>query len=124
MESLLYAAAVLILIISLVHSVLGEKYIIARLLRRDNLPRLFGSDVFTRRTLRCAWHLTTVAWLGFAAILVAMARPALDTSTLGVIIGLTFLLHFLIAIIGTRGKHLSWIVFLGIAVCAVIATRG
>ena len=36
-----------------------------------DLPRLFGSDWFTRRTLRFAWHITSVAWLGFAALLVA-----------------------------------------------------
>lgn len=124
MHSLLYFAAGLILVIGFVHSVLGEKYIIARLLRRDDLPQLFGSADFTRRTLRCAWHLTTVAWLGLAAVLVSLARPSPDGAMLAAIVGVTFLLHFLVALIGTRGRHLSWIIFLGVAVCALIVAGG
>lgn len=38
---------------------------LVRLFRRADLPHLFGSDLFTRRTLRLAWHLTSVARLGF-----------------------------------------------------------
>jgi hypothetical protein len=35
--------------VGLAHSCLGERAILIRLFRRPNLPRLFGSDVFTRR---------------------------------------------------------------------------
>ncbi|MEM1081459.1 MAG: hypothetical protein AAGH65_07740 [Pseudomonadota bacterium] len=41
-----------------------------RLFRQDNLPKWLGSDAFTKNTLRLAWHDTTVAWFGFAALLV------------------------------------------------------
>lgn len=57
----LTAAAVLLLLIGLAHSYLGERYIFVRLFRLE-LTKLFGSDWFTERTLRFAWHLTTVAW--------------------------------------------------------------
>ena len=54
-------AAVLIGGTAVAHSVLGERYILVRLFRRENLPRLFGSDELTKRTLRFAWHLTSVS---------------------------------------------------------------
>lgn len=124
MKTLLYLAAVLAFGIGVIHSVLGEKYILTRLFRRDNLPKLFGSPDFTIRTLRFAWHLTTLAWWGFAAILVLMAHPPLVISTVGTVIGCIFLAHFLLALIGSRGKHLSWIIFLVIGLSTIYASRG
>ena len=70
----LLVAATLLAVTAAAHSVLGERYILVRLFRRDDLPRLFGSDAFTKRTLRFAWHLTTIAWFGLAAILEALAQ--------------------------------------------------
>jgi hypothetical protein len=65
------AAAVLLVAIGAAHSYLGERYILIRLFRlfRRDLPKLFGSDWFTKRTLRFAWHITTVMFWGFAALL-------------------------------------------------------
>lgn len=59
----------LIFFVGLAHSFLGEKFIVRRLLRLD-LPKLFDSDSFTKRTIRFAWHLTTIAWWGFAVLLI------------------------------------------------------
>jgi hypothetical protein len=75
-ELLLSAAALLCMLIGVAHSYLGEKYILIRLFRRDNLPKLLGSDWFTKRTLRFAWHLTSIAWWGFAALLFTIAAEA------------------------------------------------
>ena len=119
----LYLAAILVIGIGIAHSYLGERYILMRLFRRGDLPKLFGSDDFTVRTLRLAWHLTTVAWWGFAAILILLANPPVDASAVGFVIGTTFVLHFAIAIYGSRGKHLSWLVFLAIGVLTIFATR-
>ena len=52
MNGWLLAAAVLTLAVGAAHSYLGARYILIRLFRRADLPHLFGSDVFTRRTLR------------------------------------------------------------------------
>lgn len=106
--------------LGVVHSGLGERYILIRLLRRDNLPKLFGSDRFTKSTLRFAWHLTTVAWLGFAALAVALAmaesgRPA--PSARQVLAG-TALASAVVTLVGSRGRHPAWIVFLAIGVLA------
>jgi len=123
MDYLLYLAAFLATAIGIAHSYLGEHYILLRLFRRDDLPKLFGSSEFTTQTLRFAWHLTTIAWWGFAAILVVLANAPVTTSTIGLVIGCTFLVHFVIALAGSRGKHFSWPVFLAIGVLAIYATR-
>ncbi len=103
MVALLYLAAFFAFGMGIVNSLLGEKYILAPLFRRDNLPELFGSTDFTMRTLRYAWHLTTLAWLGFAAILVLMAHSPLDLKTLGSVVGCTFIAHFALAVTGSGG---------------------
>ncbi len=117
---MLLAAAALAVLIGAVHSVLGEKYILMRLFRRP-LPPLFGNDDFTRRTLRFAWHITTVAWWGFAVILCSLASHSLSQHRVLVIIGGTFAVTATIAFAGSRGRHLSWIVFSTIAVLCFIA---
>lgn len=111
MDFLLYIAAFLLVFVSFIHSYLGERFILSRLFKRDNLPKLFGSDDFTKRTLRFAWHLTSIAWLGFAAIVVALAQPELSKSVIALIISITFALHFVLALIGSKAKHLSWVLF-------------
>ncbi len=118
----LLVAAALLALTAIAHSVLGERYILIRLLRRDNLPRLFGGDWFTRRTLRFAWHLTSVAWLGFAALLVLLAGGAAPGADMLLeVIAVTFLLTSAIAALASRGRHLSWPVFLVVAVLACLA---
>ncbi|EHI9242940.1 hypothetical protein CW613_003955 [Vibrio mimicus] len=111
MDIILYMAGSLLVAVAFAHSYLGERYILIRLFKRDNLPRLFGSDDFTKRTLRFAWHLTSIAWLGMAGIIVAMVQPEIDKILVCRIIAFTFIIHFLIALFGSEGKHLSWIAF-------------
>jgi hypothetical protein len=107
-------AALLLFTLGVAHSWLGEKFILIPLFRRRNLPHLFGSDLFTKRTLRFAWHLTTIAWWGMAAILLALSSDAPVTSarTLPKVIAVTFLTSAVISFYGSRGRHLAWIVFL------------
>ncbi len=122
MEILLYIAAFLALAIGIAHSYLGERYILIRLFRRDDLPKLFGSTEFTTRTLRFAWHLTSVAWWGFAAILILLAKQSVTPRAIGLVIGCTFLVHFAIALFASGGKHLSWPIFLAIGILVIYAT--
>lgn len=106
---MLYVAAVLMTALGLAHSVLGERFILVRLFRRDNLPKLFGGTEFTERTLRFAWHFTTVLALGIAALLVQIAgRP--DAAPLAATIGWTLIVSGLLPLLHTRARHLSWVV--------------
>ena len=124
MSALLYSAAFFTFAIGITHSVLGERYILSRLFRRDNLPKLFGSTEFTTRTLRFAWHLTTIAWWGFAAILILLAEDAFTFTNISMVIGLTFLVSGIISLVASKGKHYSWVVFFfigGVSLYASIA---
>jgi hypothetical protein len=122
MRSGLLLAAALLALTAVAHSGLGERYILRRLFRRPDLPHLFGSDRFTRRTLRFAWHITSIAWLGLAGVLVVLAAdgpPPRDT--LLRVVAATFAASAAIAALGSRGRHLSWIVFTAIALLAWLA---
>jgi hypothetical protein len=113
----LLAAAGLIAALGAAHSYLGERYILIRLFRRPDLPSIFGSDLFTRRTLRFAWHLTTIVWWAVAAILVVMAgepETRLSSQIAG-IIAATALISAVVTAAFSRGRHLAWVVFLAVA---------
>ena len=113
---MLYIGSLLAVLIGFIHSFLGEKYILIRLFRRNDLPALIGSDWFTKRVLRFAWHLTTIAWWGFAAILYVMSEsgPNIRDEVLQ-ITGIVFLISGLLSAGFTNGKHISWVVFWSIA---------
>ena len=110
-------AGVLTVILGLMHSVLGEKLLLGPLFRQTEMPKLLGSSLFARRTLRMAWHLTTILLLGIGAIIIVYSRaetsPTVDWFLK--IFSLTFGLCALISLIGSRAKHFSWVVFLAIA---------
>jgi hypothetical protein len=126
-------AALLAVTISAVHSYLGERYLIQRLLKRDDLPRLLGDDTFTRRVIRFAWHLTSVAWTGMGVVLVVLANhqpsPVAVTAyesganladAVAGVIAITFLVSAVMTAVVSRLRHLAWIVFLAIGVLALV----
>ena len=123
MTIILYFAAFLAIAVGVAHSWLGERYILVRLFRRPDLPKLFGGTEFTTRTLRFVWHITSIAWWGFAALFILLARPPISAHAVGVVIGVTFLATSAVALIVSRARHLSWLVFLAIGVIAIYATR-
>jgi len=113
----LLLAAGLTVLLALAHSYLGERYILIRLLRREDLPRLFGGVDFTKQTLRFAWHLTSLAWVGFASLLVSWATTPAAGPPTGprAIVAVTFAGSGVVALLASRGRHLSWVVFFAIA---------
>lgn len=118
---MLYVAALLTFAVGLAHSVLGEKYILMRLFRRPDLPKLFGDTAFTARTLRFAWHLTTVAWWGFGAMLVLASRGLLSSVNTLLVLAATMAVTAAIILVASRGRHLAWPVFLAIAIVSLWA---
>jgi hypothetical protein len=112
------AVVTLTVLLAGAHSYLGERFILRRLFRRD-LPKLFGGPEFTRNTLRFAWHLTTVAYIGLAAVLMALPpRDGSSPSTPARVVAATFAISGVVALVGSRGRHLSWVVFFAIALFA------
>ena len=78
---MLQLAAFLIVVLGLAHSILGERYMLVRLFKRSDLPKIFGSVDFTIQTLRFAWHITTVAWFGLAALVWAASQGELSSQS-------------------------------------------
>jgi hypothetical protein len=116
MNRALVTAAILATLLAAAHSYLGERYILGRLFRRGDLPKLFGGTTFTQNTLRFAWHITSVQALGIAALLVVLSLPrSVEPWVSGWVLGATFAVSGLVALAGSRGRHLSWIVFFGMA---------
>ena len=118
---MLLLAAALIFLTGAAHSYLGERYILIRLFRREDLPRLFGGTAFTIGTLRFAWHLTTVAWWGFAYLAFAASQGPVSTDQALATVGGVALVSAAFPLYFTRGRHLSWIVFLIVGVLAFLA---
>lgn len=126
MSTPLSLAAGLFFLLGIAHSYLGERYILMRLFHRPDLPVLFGSDLFTRRTLRMAWHLTTVASWTLAALLLLTANTdaaGLSRAQVCCVGGGGALCCALVSGIGSRGRHLSWVVFLAITILLWIGAR-
>lgn len=114
-------AALLAFAVGIAHSILGERYILVRLFRRPDLPKLFGGTEFTTRTLRFAWHLTTLAWWGLAAVLLLLGASPVAPRRIALVVSLTFLASGGAALAGSRGRHLAWIVFLMIGLLGLAA---
>jgi hypothetical protein len=111
MMTLLYVAAFLAFAVGIAHSVLGEHYILIRVFRRGELPPLFGSTRSTMRVLRFAWHLTSIAWWGFAAILVLLGTQSVSSRNVARVLAAMFLITGAVTLVTSRGKHLAWLVF-------------
>ena len=124
MDNLLIIGAILVVLIGAAHSYLGEQYILVRLFRRSNFPQLFGSDTFTKQTLRFAWHLTTIAWIGLASvILIEVVVPSSEQlSTILKAISITFFISSVVTLAASKGRHFAWIVFLSISLLVWIGS--
>lgn len=118
---MLYLACVLLVLTGLAHSWLGERYLLMRLFKRPDLPRLFGGTAFTIGTLRFAWHLTTVAWWGLGALVFMAAQGEIDRQQVLTVIGATALVSAVFPIWFTRARHLSWVVFVAVGVLLLFA---
>lgn len=118
---MLLLASSFVFLTGLAHSYLGERFILMRLFRVQQLPKLIGGTAFTVGTLRFAWHLTTVAWWGVAYLLFLAAGGSLSKDQVLTVIGITSLVSAALPLYFTRGKHFSWIVFLIVGALLLVA---
>jgi len=122
-DMLLWLAALMLAICGVAHSYLGEKYVLGRLLALPNLPLLRHDVGYTRAVYRFAWHLTSVAWWAFAAILIILAlHPADALRAIAIVLALTCLIHFLVIVFTAGTRHPAWSLFLIAAVATFLAT--
>jgi len=120
---MLTIAVVLLLLMGIAHSYLGERYILIRLSKRDNLPKVLGSTAFTLGTLRFVWHLTTLAWGALAFLVYSAGQGSISTDLILTVIGFASLGSAALPLYFTRGKHLSWLVFLVVG-ALLLTARG
>ena len=125
MNTFLLAAAALVIMAGVLHSILGERLILGRL-SPDALPPVLGSAQFTRRVLRLFWHLVSVAWWGIAAMLWALAfSPGTHGArTIAIVAAATFLVSAVVALVISRGRHFSWMLLLIIAILLGVGAGG
>ncbi|KRC61818.1 hypothetical protein ASE14_13500 [Agromyces sp. Root81] len=114
---MLVIASVLMLVLAIGHSLLGERFILVPLSRQHELPRVAGAD-FPLATLRFAWHVTSVLAL---AIAIALALFAFDASVDAAIaaIGWCLIAASLLPLVFSRARHPSWLVLAAAGVLCV-----
>lgn len=122
------AAAIIAIVVALVHSILGEIMIFRRLRKKgrviptDGGERLTGPNV---RILWAGWHVLTVFGVGMAAILLRLASSArtAEHAFIAQAIAVSMLGGSLLVLIGTRGRHPGWIGLLGVALLVLLGLR-
>jgi hypothetical protein len=106
-------------VLAALHSYAGEILLLQKLLQGNDLPALNGSVSYTRVILRWAWHLTSLAWLGFAAFFLGLTQMiSYERQILVLILAGILGLSGVIVFIVTRGRHPAWIFFLVATLCA------
>jgi len=124
-------AALIAFILGIVHSYMGEKYLVSPILRSEHLvSALSGSIGLKKVALRVCWHFATIAMWGTATTLVFLSSLPLSHTSLvvGRIISLTFAAYTILVFLtpGLRlihlKRHLAWAAFLTIAILSWLGT--
>lgn len=125
MQNYLLSAGVLMILIGLAHSVIGE-ILIFRQLRAGTIVPLLAPPPLRERHLRILWanwHLTSALGWGLAALLILVAA-APDPSSYALhvrIIAIATLAGSLLVLYATRGRHPGWF---GLLIAAGLAWLG
>ncbi|WP_273360956.1 hypothetical protein [Simplicispira suum] len=128
MENTMYVAgAVLLTLVGLIHSVLGEVLIFSRMRTEGVVPTNGGSVLRERhvRILWATWHVVTVlAFLAAAAILNLTSSPSAGPGAgwMEAMVVAALLASSALVGIGTRARHPGWAGLLAVAVLVGLGT--
>jgi hypothetical protein len=120
------AAALLLIVIGLVHSVLGE-WLIFRRMRNEGFIPTNGGELLREphvRIIWATWHLVSVLGWGIATVLLWLAQATqapLTQSLIPQALSATLAASSALVLIGTKGKHPGWI---GLMVAAGLIWAG
>jgi hypothetical protein len=118
---MLWLASFLMFVAGIVHSYLGERAFLPRLLALPDLPLLRRDRGFTQRVIRAVWHLPSVYWWCAAAILaIIAAQPANPLRPIGLTLAVTIFLTGL-ACIYCGWRHPAIGIFLAAAALTAYA---
>lgn len=113
---MLETAAILLVLVGAMHSFAGGPRLISPLLRRQDFPVILGSQRNGRVTLWFGWHALTLIWWALAAVLLTMdVDKEMVGPALLIALALACGICGLATIVATRGRHLSWVLFLPLA---------
>lgn len=115
---LLLAASVLCVMTAFIHSYLGEKMLIAPLVKSSHDVM---RNPLAKQVMRFAWHWTSMLWVLVAAYLVIAAQGDIAHRPLLIGIGAFHLVAGLYDGVFTRGKHIGWIPITLIGVMVLLA---
>jgi hypothetical protein len=126
MNTCFVAAAALLFLIGLVHSLLGERLIFRRM-RKGGIVPVNGGQVLHESHVRivwASWHIVTILGWCFAMVLwwladAANAGLARSAFTVAIVAGLVGSAALVLG--GTRGRHPGWI---GLTAAALLAFAG
>jgi hypothetical protein len=120
-NTFLVIAAMLAVLVGVVHSVLGERLIfrhqprVADSARRHRWP----FDI-----LWATWHIASVMGLALAAVLWKLAatpEPSALREFLLLAVALAYAVSGVLVLLGTRGRHPGWVGLIGVAVLVWLA---
>ncbi|WP_424972718.1 hypothetical protein [Dinoroseobacter sp. S76] len=113
---MLIFAALCLCLVSFMHSGLGGRRLIDPICCLPDLPIILGSRRNTILTLKFGWHFLSLVWLVLAALLLWLEWDAagFNAAFLLILAG-HFALCGAVALIASRGRHLSWGLFLPLA---------
>ena len=122
--SMLYIAALCAVVVSLAHSILGERRLIGPMV--DNAapsPTVLKSRR-VQRILRVTWHGVSLNWIAQAAILVIVAQvaPQAQGSVIVGVIGASFLVMAGISFAASGTRHIGWPLLTAIGVAGLAAS--
>ncbi|MGM9485279.1 hypothetical protein ACS5PN_29100 [Roseateles sp. NT4] len=128
MNTWLVAAAVVIALTGLAHSVGGE-WLIFRTLRRSGVVPSGGQPVlrgYQTRILWANWHLVTVLGWALAALLLWVAQPGPRAASGGIIergVVVALLTGGSLVLWSNRGRHPGWIALWMAAALVLVSLR-
>jgi hypothetical protein len=102
-----YLAGILLILLALAHTIIGELLIFRHLAKGTAKHEAALAVLEQRRwyAIRSSWHLVTFLACGLGLVLMDITHPVVVITWT---IGITTIFWF----IGTRGKHPAWIVLL------------
>jgi hypothetical protein len=113
-------AGVLAIIVAVVHSVLGERWVFRRMRQAGAIPTN-GGNVLREphvRILWACWHVLSAFGLALAACLFFLAATPLPGSVIqfvGSAVAVSMLAGSALVFIGTKAKHAGWVGLLLVA---------